>query len=116
MQKGKLRVAIGVLTHAVQPVVPRPPCPGKVGATMNEAHVLTIDLATGCPGGAVVRAGNLGRSREVGTELDLTASYQFDRHLFALLGYSHFFPGKCIKQSGASQDIDFLYLLLQYTF
>lgn len=62
------------------------------------------------------RAGDLGSSRELGTELDVTARYDFDRHFFAQLGYGHFFPGEFIRESGSDEDVDFVYLTLQYTF
>ena len=67
-------------------------------------------------GGGVVRAGSAGSSRDVGSEVDLVFSYQYDRHLHGLLGYSHFFAGDFIAESGASEDIDFVYLQLQHTF
>ena len=31
-------------------------------------------------------------------------------------GYSHFFAGSYISQTGPSKDIDFLYTTVQYTF
>jgi hypothetical protein len=67
-------------------------------------------------GGAAVRPGAAGSSSEVGQEIDLTLKYKFDRHLAGLLGYSHFFAGNFIDQSGSSDDIDFLYVQLEYTF
>lgn len=67
-------------------------------------------------GGGVVRAGGLGIDDEVGAELDLTIKYKFDSHLTGLFGYSHFFAGDFIEESGASDDIDFVYAQLQYTF
>jgi hypothetical protein len=66
-------------------------------------------------GGGVVRAGNLGSSRDVGGEIDLLATYAFDAHLTLLGGYSHFFAGEFIDQSGKDQDTDFVYLSVQYT-
>jgi hypothetical protein len=66
-------------------------------------------------GGGVVRAGNLGSSRDVGGEIDLLATYAFDAHLSLLGGYSHFFAGEFIDQSGKDQDTDFVYLSVQYT-
>jgi len=65
--------------------------------------------------GAVVRAGNLGSAREIGTELDLTLKRAFGRHFSALLGYSHLFAGNFIDQSGPDKDTDLGYLSLQYT-
>jgi hypothetical protein len=67
-------------------------------------------------GGTAVRAGAAGSSSEVGQEIDLTLKYKFDRHLAGLLGYSHFFAGNFIDQSGSSDDINFLYVQLEYTF
>lgn len=66
--------------------------------------------------GNVVRAGSAGSSSEIGSEIDLLFRYQFDRHLLGLLGYSRFFAGDFLKESGPSKDIDFAYLTLQYTF
>jgi hypothetical protein len=65
--------------------------------------------------GAVLRAGNLGSSRDVGGEIDLLATYAFDAHLSLMGGYSHFFAGEFIDQSGKDQDSDFVYFSLQYT-
>ncbi|MDP6438029.1 MAG: alginate export family protein [Candidatus Brocadiia bacterium] len=67
-------------------------------------------------GGAVVRTGASGSSRQVGGEVDLTVKHRFDRHSSILFGYGHFFAGEFIRQSGPSDDIDFGYLALEYTF
>ncbi len=67
-------------------------------------------------GGTVVRPGLADSSREVGQEVDVTVTYQFDRHLNGLLGYSYFFAGPYIEETGTSNDIQFLYAQLQYTF
>ena len=67
-------------------------------------------------GGGVVRPGAPGTDREVGQEIDLTLTYRFDRHLIGELGYSHFFAGDFLEETGESDDIDFVYLQLQYTF
>ena len=67
-------------------------------------------------GGAVVRAGSLGSSREVGYEVDLTSKYQFNRHLMGLVGYSHFFTGDFIEESGSNKDMDFVYVQGVFTF
>ena len=62
-----------------------------------------------------MRAGAAGASRDIGGEIDLTTTYAFDRHFSLLGGYSHFFAGEFIDQSGKDQDIDFVYFSLQYT-
>ncbi|MHC4413788.1 MAG: alginate export family protein [Planctomycetota bacterium] len=67
-------------------------------------------------GGGVVRGGGSSSSDEIGSELDITVKYQFDRHLTGLLGYSHFFAGDFIDESGANDDMDFVYVQLEYTF
>ena len=66
-------------------------------------------------GGGVVRAGDKGDSKDVGTEIDLTLSRRFDVHAVATVGYSHFFAGDFIDESGPSEDTDFAYISLQYT-
>ncbi len=67
-------------------------------------------------GGAVVRRGAPGTSKDVGSEVDVVANYKFGRHLDLELGYSHFFPGKFIKQTGPDEDINFFYLQTQFYF
>jgi hypothetical protein len=69
-------------------------------------------------GGGVVpgRTGGPGTSREIGSEIDLMVKYQFDRHLTGIIGYSHLFAGDFIEETGSHSDIDFGYLILQYTF
>ena len=67
-------------------------------------------------GGGVYRAGGSYTSKHVGYEVDLRGTYSFSRQFTGLIGYSHFFAGDAIEESGPSDDIDFLYLGLQYTF
>ncbi len=66
-------------------------------------------------GGAVMRAGNLGTSSDVGMELDLTVKKAISAHTLVVVGYSHFFAGDFIEESGPDQDIDFGYVIFQYT-
>jgi hypothetical protein len=67
-------------------------------------------------GGIVAREGAPGTSLEVGQEIDLLLKYAHNVHTLILLGYSHFFPGEFIKQTGPSDPVDFVYASLQYTF
>lgn len=67
-------------------------------------------------GGGVARPGDPGTSLEVGQEVDLLFSYAYNRHLLLTLGYSHFFPGEFIKETGPDDAIDFLYAGIQLTF
>jgi hypothetical protein len=66
--------------------------------------------------GAPIRFDPAASSKHVGVEMDLTLSYEFARGLVALAGYSHFFTGRFIEQSGPDENTDFGYLQLQYTF
>jgi hypothetical protein len=98
------------------------------GATCNPIERLTAKVAGHLfwraetsdalynAGGGVVRAGGLSDEREVGQEIDFTLTYKFDRHLTGELGYSHFFAGDFIDESGPDDDINFFYVQLQYTF
>ena len=63
-------------------------------------------------GGVVVRAPGEGASRSVGSELDFTTAYRFGGHLTGLIGYSRFFAGRFIEETGPSEDTGFLYASL----
>ncbi len=67
-------------------------------------------------GGAIVRPGSAGSSSDVGAEIDLTLKYVFDRHCVGVVGYSHFFAGDFIEESGSDDDMDFIHLSLTHTF
>ncbi|WP_432799525.1 alginate export family protein [Poriferisphaera sp. WC338] len=67
-------------------------------------------------GGGLVRAGGAGTSKKVGSEIDLTVKYAIDRHATIQAGYSHFFAGQFIEDTGTSDDIDFAYLQFVYNF
>lgn len=66
--------------------------------------------------GGIVRAGDAGTSRDVGRELDLTVVSPLGPHTQVQLGYSRFWAGDFIEQSGAAEDIDFGYAQVTYTF
>ncbi len=66
--------------------------------------------------GTVSRTGGVGTRRQVGSEIDLLVKYPFTPHLTGTVGYSHFFAGDFIEQTGTHRDIDFFYLIMQYTF
>ncbi|MFQ5503164.1 MAG: alginate export family protein [Planctomycetota bacterium] len=67
-------------------------------------------------GGGVARAGSLGNAKHVGYELDLTVKRPLVPHVVGVAGYSHFFAGSFIEQSGPDQDVDWSYLMLIVTF
>ena len=67
-------------------------------------------------GGAVVRPGSAGTSSQVGQEIDLTAVYKVNRHLTMQGGYSIFFAGDFLKESGHSSDMHWFYFQTTYRF
>jgi len=67
-------------------------------------------------GGGVARAGGGSSSDEVGAEIDLTAKWSINRHMTAQMGYSHFFAGEFIEDTGSDDDIDFFYTQLVINF
>ncbi len=67
-------------------------------------------------GGGVVRAGNAYSSSRIGLEADFSGRWQAGRHVAVDFGYAHFFPESAIKQSGPSEEIDFLYLGSGFTY
>jgi Alginate export len=67
--------------------------------------------------GGITRAAVAGNhERSVGGELDLLLNWQIDRHLSSYVGYSHFFTGAYIQDTGPGKDIDFFYAAMQFTF
>ncbi len=66
--------------------------------------------------GALLRAGGTSGASYIANEVDLLLSWQIDRHLGAYFGYTHVFPGDFIQDTGAAEDIDFLYAAVTYTF
>ncbi len=66
--------------------------------------------------GNVVRPGTTSKATYIGAETDLYATYNVTRHILVYAGYSHFYTGDFISETGASKDSDFLYAAIQYTF
>jgi hypothetical protein len=67
--------------------------------------------------GSAIQRGDAGSGASfIGSELDLLLNWQIDRHTAAYLGYSHFFAGDFINETGPHEDIDFLYAAVSYTF
>lgn len=67
------------------------------------------------PAGGVVAKGGKQTDKFAGTETDVTLKYQVDRHLAIQTGYSHFFTGDFLNNSGLSQDLDWFYWMMSYT-
>lgn len=67
-------------------------------------------------GGSVVRGPGGSGSRFVGSEIDLVARYAIDKRTTLEGGYSHFFPGSFLEDTGPSSSMDWVYLQLSYRF
>jgi hypothetical protein len=100
----------------------------NIGITFNPLNKLTCE-ATGLffwraeeedalynAGGGVLRKGAPGTNLEVGQEIDILLKYAYNIHTVILLGYSHFFPGKFIRQTGPDDSADFIYASVEFTF
>ncbi len=66
-------------------------------------------LRTKTPDGRDVRT--IGASSFAGEEVDLTATYELNKHVKLQAGYSHFFAGDYLADTGASSDADFGYIM-----
>lgn len=66
--------------------------------------------------GAVLRAPGGGAESYVATELDLQAKYTIDRHWEVEAGYAHVWSGDFIQETGPSEDTDFWYVQVTFTF
>lgn len=55
-------------------------------------------------------------SSYVGSEIDLVATYKATKFLTLLAGYSHFFSGDYVKDTGPGDDADFGYVQVLFTF
>jgi hypothetical protein len=66
--------------------------------------------------GAAIRSGLSNDRRNIGSEIDELFKLQIDRHWSSYVGYSHFFHGSFISESGPAKDSDFTYVALTYEF
>lgn len=63
-----------------------------------------------------IRSSSNDTSNTIGYEIDTIAKYQFNKYLTGLAGYSHFFSGKFLKETGSAQDVDFFYFQTAFNF
>lgn len=67
-------------------------------------------------GVATVRPITPGADSFAGSELDLTVTYAPKKWLSFMVGYSHFFAGDYLSDTGASDDADFAYAQVTFKF
>ena len=66
-------------------------------------------LRTQTPDGRDVRM--IGASNFAGHEIDLVVTYEMNKHLKFQAGYSHFFAGDYLSDTGADDDADFVFAM-----
>ena len=88
----------------------------KLRVSFYEFWRESLEDAVYTSSGTVLRASGTSNARYIGNELDFLVNWQIDRHLSTYMGYSHFFPGGFISQTGSSQGIDFFYTAVTCTF
>ncbi len=86
-----------------------------------EAHFVFLDETTDAwynAGGGVVRRAAPGTDPDsyVGTEIDLRANYKPTDWFTAEVGYSHFFTGDFVSDTGDDSDADWGYLMATISF
>ena len=87
----------------------------RVGFDLHYFRRASSDDAVYTAGGGVLRPGDAGSSKDVGVEVDLTLELALSRYSLLVFGYSHFFAGDFIDQSGSAEGIDLAYASFQYT-
>lgn len=95
------------------------PVPKKVRAAIAfHSFWLTSrkDFLYNAGGGPSRRDATGGSGREIGQELDLTLLWKMNLHASMLFGYSHFWDGGFIQDTGPSDDVDFFYVQYKYKF
>lgn len=65
---------------------------------------------------AIKRAKNPEADSFVGSEIDVLAKYQVADFMGLWIGYSHFFAGNFLDDTGASDDADFVYVQTTFNF
>ena len=71
-------------------------------------------LRTRTPDGRDVRT--IGASNFAGYEIDLTVSYELNKNVKLQAGYSHFFAGQYLADTGADSDADFAYVMTTFSY
>ena len=71
-------------------------------------------LRTRTPDGRDVRT--IGARNFAGHEIDLTATYECTKNVKVQVGYSHFFAGDYLRDTGPDSDADFGYVMTTFNF
>jgi hypothetical protein len=76
----------------------------------------TADAWYRANGTTTVRPRTPGARSYAGSEADFTVSAKISDHLQTLLGYSHFFAGSYLDDTGAGDDADFAYFMVTLSY
>ena len=71
-------------------------------------------LRTRTPDGRDVR--RIGAGNFAGQEIDFTATYEVTKNVKVQAGYSHFFPGDYLEDTGPHSSADFAYVMTTFSF
>ena len=82
----------------------------KLQADLHMIYLDTVKDSYYSVARAVVRTATRDVDDHLGNEVDLTADYKFNDYLNMGLGYSHFFSGDYLRDTGANDDADFFYV------
>ncbi len=90
----------------------------KAGLRLGVHYFRRADEADGLynAGGGVVRAGDASASKDIGTEIDLTFSYKFNKQVGLAFGVSRLNAGDYLSDTGSDDDINFAFAQILYTF
>lgn len=93
--------------------------PSKRLSLQTDVHFIHLDSPKDNLYGAnraIKRATVAGADTYVGSEVDLLAKYQMTRFMSTMLGYSRLFAGDFLKDTGSSDDADFVYIQTTLSF
>jgi len=89
-----------------------------ISLTVHTLHLMSDQDAIYQLNGSVSRSAPAGGfdSTHIGEEVDLLVQHRLYRHLDLYGGYSHVFTGAAVAETGAADDIDFLFVGMIFTF
>ena len=82
----------------------------KIQADFHMLYLDTVKDSYYSVARGVVRTATRSVDDHLGNEIDLTADYKVNDYINVGLGYSHFFAGDYLRETGADDDADFFYL------
>ena len=96
--------------------------PHKRWKLQTDLHLIYLDTpkdswyTVGRTVARTAAAGSTDVSTHIGNEIDVVADYKVNEYIATQFGYSHFFSGKYLQQTGANDDADFIYMQTTFSF